>query len=393
METSPAFATFSTCIKEAIEKFTSLIEHDENLWNEERIDQFLSKNKFSFNESREEIVQSILNKTFHEKFMKESGTPEVFPIWEKLANATTKKENTSKIALTVGAETSEIQKNEINLEFLSDTQKQITLLNKHLSTLNPDVEIPFVAVKLYSANPSETKDFLDGLLEMADPLLQSIPLPVVPELSVIAGSDHVIVNATFKKSLETTFMMIILCHLTAKLPEYDVELRLKLQAGTNFKNLIENHTDNTVFDLLNGFKVSLEFMNNISGFLDEIASLMLEKGKNKDSIGCQVLSFIFGSVSLNSELNLSMGANEIALMANLPKVNIFDREGILSVAPFSLAKQMREDEMGQMILPNLSNLEGRADIFVSCPFFTLHMNVEASGTLELVNSTIDLFNS
>jgi hypothetical protein len=391
MESSPAFTTFSTTIREAIDKFTALIEQDETLFNQERLTKFFETSRFGLNYSDEELAQSILNKTFHEKFMEDGFLQQIFKYWEKLSNATTKKETTSRVSVTVGSETPEIQKNQINIELLSDTIKQTELLNKHLSTLNPDVEVPFVAVKLYSATPNETRDFRESMLQMVNPLLESAPLPFVPEISVVAGSDHVIVQVTAKKSVEVTFFMIFIGHLIAKLPEYDVELRLNVLAGTNFRHLIQNHTDNTVFDLLNGFKISLEFKNNLAGFLDELVPLLLEQGKNSDSLKVRALSFALGSVSLNTELNLNLGANELALMANLPKVNIFDKEGILSAAPLGQAKAMREDEMGQMILPNLNSLEGKAEIFVSCPFLTFHLNVDASGALELANSTIDLF--
>jgi hypothetical protein len=185
--------------------------------------------------------------------------------------------------------------------------------------------------------------------------------------------------------------MFIFGHLIAKLPEYDVELRLHVQSGTNFKHLIQNHSNNTVFDLLNGFKIWVEFKNNISGFLDELAKFLMEIEKKSQSTQVRLLSFVLGSVTLNSELNLNLGANELALMANLPTVNIFDKEGVLSAAPLGQVKAMREDEMGQTILPNLNSLEGRFDVFVSTPFFTAHLNVDGNGALELANSTIDLF--
>lgn len=393
MESPQAYEIFSNTVKEAIDKFTSEVEQDETLWNEEILMNFVKMINFNIDEEKEVIVQSLLNKTFHEKLMKDRVLQEIFSIWERLAKASTKKESNSKIALTVGSESPEIQKNQINLELVSDTNKQKELLNKHLSSINPDVEMPFIAVKLYSATPSETKDFLEGILQMVEPMLESLPIPVIPEISVIAGDDHVIVKVTSKKSLELTFMMILFGHLMAKLPEYDVELRLNIQTGTNFRHLIQNHTDNTVFDLLNGLKISLDFKNNISGFLDEIVPLFMEKGKTGNSRQLRIISFLLGSVSINSELNLNLGANEVSLMADLPKINIFDKEGVLSAAPLSQAKQMREDEMGQMILPNLNSLDGKAEIFVNCSFFTIHLNVDGSGTLDLVNSTIDLFSS
>lgn len=392
MESSPAFGTFSETLKEFIEKFTASIENDDTLFNKERlVALFSSMRRICEDLSREELAESMLNKTFYEKFIKDEFIPEIFRVWERVLNASTKKESTSKVSLTVGTETPEIEKNQIKLELLSDTKKQTELLNQHLSALNPDVEVPFAAVKLYSATPSETKDFLDGMLQMVAPMLEA--LPIIPEISVVAGSDHVIVKVAAPKSLELNFMMLLAGHLIAKLPEYDVELRLTLQSGTNFSHLIQNHTDNTVFDLLNGFKVMLEFKNNLAGFLDEIIPMLVEKGQKQDSIKARFLSFALGSISLTTEVNLNLGANELALMANLPKVNIFDKEGILSAAPLGQVKAMREDDMGQMILPNVNSLEGKADVFVSCPFLTAHLNVDCSGALELANSTIDLFSS
>jgi len=390
MESSPAFPAFSQIIREVVDKFYVLIENDESLFNQERLEKFLRVAGLDFDEDREVVAQSILNKTFHEKMMKERGLKQAFKFWERLRQSSTTKQTSSKISVTVGSETPEIQKNHLNVELISDTKKQIALLNQHLSSINPDVEVPFVALKLYTATPNESKEFLDGMIQMFSPMLEGLNLPIVPEFSVVAGSDNIILRVTATKSIEISFGMFVIGHMIASLPEYDVELRYNMKLGTNFRHLIQNHTDNTVFDLFNGFSVNVEFTNNLSGFVDQLVNKAVEKGHKSDILQLRLASILLGSVSLNSDLKLNLGANELALMANLPKVNIFDTQGILASAPLGQVKAMREDDMGQMILPNLTNLEGRAEIFFSTPMLTVHVNVDVSGVLDLANSTIDL---
>lgn len=389
---SPAFETFSQTMKEALDKFYAFA--GDNL-NEENVNQFVNRMYFRFDDSEfthEFCVQAILNKTFHTVIVKENFCLKIFEAWEKLINASTKKESNSKVSIQIGDESPEIKKTHLNVDFVSDTQKQIKILNENLSVMNPDVETPFVALKLYSSSPSETKDFLDGMLQMFEPLLQSAPIFIIPEIEVIGGSDHVIVKVSSSKSLELAFLTIVFGHLLAKLPEYDLEFKLNLQTGTNFKHLISNHSDNTAFDLLNGFKVNLEFKNNLAGFIDLFSELLKSKENYKGYGSAKWLSFILGSVSLNSELKVNLGDNEVELLSNLPKVNIFDKEGLLSQTPIGAAKSMRdENEIAQMVLPNLTNLEGKAELFVNTPFFTVKGELDVSGVLELINHIVDLY--
>jgi len=388
-------STFTTHVTEAIQKFYTLYENDETLNTREALMSFLDTMNFRFEDetlTNEILVDALLNKTFHEKFMTERLlNKEIFPFWKTFVESDTSKVTNSKVSLSVGSEIPEIKKTHLNLEFVSDTNKQKDILNSHLSILNPDVEIPFAAVKLYTSNPSQIKEFLEMILQMVQPMIESLPIPVKPEISVVEGNDHVVIHVTAKKSLEMNFIMIVFGHLCSKLPEYDVELRLNLQTGTNFRHLIDNHTDNTIFDLLNGFKISVEFKNNLAGFVDKLVSYLPQIGKDHQTKFWRIISFVLGSLTLTTDVNLNLGANELALMANLPPVNIFDKQGLLSAAPLDQAKALREDEMGQMILPNMGLLEGKADVFLSTPFFTLRADLDVSGILDLLNKTIDTF--
>ncbi len=392
MEQCPEYDDFCSLIKEGLEKFYTSFENDEN--GKKAIEKFLYTVDFGIeNVATDEVVQSLLNKNFFPNFMQGKLFRQIYKEWKRLTKASLSKSTSSRISLTVGTESPEIKKSHLNLEVLSDRKKQIELLNNNLSAVNPDIEVPFIAVKLYTSTPYETKEFLDGMLQMVDGLIQSMPIPIIPEISTVAGNDHIIVQATAKKSLELNFFNSIIGHLATKLPEYDLEMRVNLQTGTNWRHLIQNHTDNTVFDVLNGFKVSVEMKNNLAGFFDTFTQMFVKKDNKKDSSISRLISFVLGSCQLSADLSLNLGANELSLMANLPPVNIFDKEGLLSAAPISSAKGFMEDEMGQMILPNLTNLEGKAELFVSTPFVTIHADVDQSGILELVVSTINLFTS
>ena len=131
--------------------------------------------------------------------------------------------------------------------------------------------------------------------------------------------------------------------------------------------------------------------NHLDGFIDEIVQLLLSKNLTKEVDFARLLSFVMGSLSLTSEVNLNLGANELELMAKLPKINIFDKEGVLAMTPISQAKSLRDsNEMVQMILPSLSEFEGKGELFVSLPFFTVHVEGDVSGILDLANETVEL---
>lgn len=392
MESAEAHNLFSQALREALDKFHNTYCTNPELFNEESLSRFVSTMKFECeNVSNEEITQAFMTNQFLPHLLGDRFIKKTFEFWQRCLNASTNKKTVNKVSFSVGDESPELKKTHFAVELISDTKKQTELLNKHLAHLNPDVERPFLALKLNTANPENAKNFLDGLLELANSLIQNAPIPIKPTIRVVAGADHVIIEVSAEDSLELNFFTIVFGHLLSKLPEYDLEFKLNIQTGTNFKHLIDNHSDNTVHDLLNGFKFSLELQNNLAGFIDEIVQLLLSKNLTKEVDFARLLSFVMGSLSLTSEVNLNLGANELELMAKLPKINIFDKEGVLAMTPISQAKSLRDsNEMVQMILPSLSEFEGKGELFVSLPFFTVHVEGDVSGILDLANETVEL---
>lgn len=393
---------FQDSIKSACEKFYETFP--EELADLERITKFVSLLTFDLDQSPDEIVEETMKKNLHTLLYEDHALVKLRKRWGALMQAKTDKQNKSSFSFGVGDAAPETKKNQMNFQILTKNSKQVELMQSNLGALEPNPEYPLIALKIFTSKAEEVKAFADQMMEMfgAEQIFQT--LPIEPEVRFVAAEDHLIVEVTAKKSLELTFMTFLVRAFLSKLPEHDVEIDLNFLLGTNFADLINNHTDNTVNDVLNGLRINIEFKNNLKGFMEEFVSYFFNKATfseldtwetkkvMKHAFISKVFSFLFGGASLNTNLSLNLGANEAALMSKIPAINIFDKEGILSKTPIGQAKMMMDsNEMSAPVIDLLNTMEGKGELYFFSPILGAYGDIDFSGIMDLAMHVINLF--
>ena len=390
--------SFQECIKIACEKFYE--KYPAELADNERITTFVDTLTFELDKSPEEIVEQTMKKNLHTLLYEDVQLNKMKDIWASLIGSKVDNKNKNTLSFGIGDATPETKKNQINVQLNSKNSSQVELLQKNLSALETDPEFPLIAVKIYTSKAEEVKAFGEQMLEMFGAEAIFASFNIQPEIRFVAAEDHLIVEVSARKSLEITFISYLLRAFLSKLPEHDIELDLSILLGTNFSDLINNHSENTVKDVLNGVKINLEFKNNLQGFLEEALKLIFSKAQKKtDSMrkhlkNCFALksaAFLLGGISLNGNLNLNMGANEAALMSKIPPINIFEKEGIMSKTPVGQAKMMMDsNEMFAPVMELLNTMEGKGEIYLISPILGAYGEIDVSGILDLAMHIINL---
>jgi hypothetical protein len=349
--------------------------------------------------SPEEIINETMAKNLHTILYDDNQLVRLRKHWGALIESKVDNRNKNSFSFGVGDSNPETKKNQISLKLISKNSTQIELLQKNLSSLDANPDFPLIAVKIYTSKAEEVKAFAEQMIEMFGVEAIFETLPVKPELRFIAASDHLIVEVSARKSMEMSFMSFLVRSFLSKLPEHDIEVDLLVQLGVNFHDLINNHSENTVKDVMNGLKVNFDFINNLKGFFEEMMKFYFSKSvsdqsphKFRNCINMKGLSFVLGGLSLEGSLNLNMGANEATLMSKIPPINIFDKNGILSTTPISQAKSMMDsNEMVAPVLELLESMEGKAEVYLVSPLIGFSGEIDVSGLLELAMHVINLY--
>jgi len=342
-----------------------------------------------------------MQKNLHTLLFEDHQLKKMKNSWANLFGSKVDESNKSSLSFGIGDASPETKKNQIHIKALTKNSCQIELLQKNLASLEANPEHPLIAVKIYTSKPEEIKAFAEQMMEMFGAEAIFSTLPVQPEIRFVTAEDHLIVEVAARKSLEITFMTYLVRSFLSKLPEHDVEIDLSVLLGTNFGDLINNHTDNTVKDVLNGVNINLEFRNNLKGFLEDACNYIFSKAqtkpesKSKHIKNCfelKSLSLLLGGASLNAKLNLNMGANEENLMSKIPPINIFDKEGILAKTPIGQAKMMMDsNEMFAPVMELLNTMDGKGELYFISPILGAHADVDISGIMELAMHLINLY--
>lgn len=388
---------FQETIKSACETFYNA--HADELTDLERITTFVSTLGFELPQGREEIIEQTMAKNLHTLLYEDVQLKKMKNNWCNLFNSKVDRLNGHSFAFGVGDASPETKKNHISLSVLTKSSVQAELLQKNLPALVADSSFPLIALKIYNNEPTVVKAFAEQMMEMFGVEAIFSTLPICPEVRFVAAEDHLIIEVTAKKSLELNFMTYLLRAFISKLPQPDIEFDLNVFLGTNFADLINNHTENTIHDLLNGLRINIDFKNNLSGFFGDafkyfFSKVLKDEGykNSKIAYALKACEFVAGGICLNTNLNLNMGANEAQLMAKIPTVNIFDKDGLLSKTPISQAKMMMDgNEMFAPILELLKGMEGKGELYLFSPLAAVHGEVDVSGILDLVLHVINLF--
>jgi hypothetical protein len=391
---------FQDAIKNTCESFYNIFA--EQLQDEERMNKFVDILKFEISQSPEEIVKQLMQKNLHTLLYEDSFLKKIKNSWGNMIKSNTDHENKSSINFGIGDTSPETKKNQLNLKLITKKSLQLEYVQKNLTALENNDDFPFIALKIYTSKAEEFKAFAEQMMEMfgAESLFAS--LPIQPEIRFVPSEDHLIIEVSAKKSPEFTFMSLLVKNFLGKLPENDIELDFSLTLGTNFGDLINNHSENTIKDILNGVKLNIELRNNLKGFFVSLTNYMFSKAQKGDSkhkhlkngFVVKALEFILTGLSINSSLNLNMGVNEANLMSKLPPINIFDPEGILSTTPISQAKMMMDsNEMIAPVLELLNSLEGKGELYLINPLLGAYGELDVSGILDLAMHVINLFSS
>ena len=398
--------TFQDSIKTACEQFYNA--YPEELADEERISKFVSILTFEIEKDPEEIVKATMEKNLHTLLYDDIQLNKMKKIWGALIGSKLEEQNKNSFSFGINDASPETKKSQINLQILTQKSSQIALIEKNLASLEHDVEFPLIALKLYTSKAEEVKAFAEQMMEMFGAEAIFSTLPVQPEIRFVTAEDHLIVEVCAKKSLELTFMTMLIRGFLAKLPEHDCEIDFSLFLGSNFGDLINNHTDNTIRDVMNGFKVNVEFKNNLKGFLEEACNFMFSKAqKNTDSKrkhikNSQILKGVamaLGGVSFNGGLKLNFNDKdfkfsylESLFKCQIPQVNIFDKEGILSKTPIGQAKMMMDqNEMFAPVMELMNTMEGKGELYFMSPLFGASGEIDISGIMDLAMHVIDLY--
>lgn len=392
---------FQDAIKNTCESFYSIFA--EQLQDEERITKFVNTLTFEVQQSPEEIVQQTMQKNLHTLLYEDGFLKKIKNSWGHLIKSNTDHENKSSISFGIGDTSPETKKNQLNLKVITKKSFQSEYIQKNLAALENNDDYPFIALKIYTSKAEEIKAFAEQMMEMfgAESLFAS--LPVEPEIRFVPSPDHLIIEVSARKSLEATFMSLLVKNFFGKLPENDIELDFSLILGTNFADLINNHSENTIKDILNGLKLNVEFRNNLKGFFASLTSYLFSKAQKggdkkrknlEDGFTIKVLEFMLTGLSMNTSLNLNMGVNEANLMSKLPPINVFDNQGILSATPISQAKMMMDsNEMIAPVMELLNSMEGKGELYLISPLIGVYGELDVSGVLDLAMHVINLFSN
>lgn len=393
---------FQAAIREACEKFYEAFP--EKIQDEMAMTKFVSLLTFDLDLSEEDIVQKVMQKDLHTALYEDHALKKLKKVWASLIKANPESSNKSSFNFGIGDAAPETKKNQINLQVLSKFSKQVELVQKNLTNLDIDTNFPLVAVKIYTSKADEVKAFAEQMMEMmgAEAILGS--LPIVPEINFTANEDNLIISVTAKQSPELSFMTFLIRSFFSKIPEHDVEIDLSFLLGTNFGDLINNHTDNTVKDVLNGIRVNVEFKNNLKEFLEMASEYfhfraskadidqMDRKKFRKNSFISRIVAVALGGASINTSMKLNMGTNEASMMAQLPPINIFDKDGILTKTPIAQAKMMMDsNEMVGPIMDLMNTMEGKGELYALTPVVGVHGEIDISGIMDLAMHVINLF--
>lgn len=390
---------FQEAIRSACEKFYETYQAE--LADKDRITEFVKTLTFELEKTPEEIVEATMQKNLHTLLYEDIQLNKMKPIWASLIGSKVDNQNKRSLNFGIGDCAPETKKNQINLQLITKNSRQVELLQKNLSILEHNSELPLIAVKIYTSKAEEVKAFAQQMMEMFGAEAIFATLPVKPEIRFVAAEDHLIVEISAKQSLELTFMSYLIRGFLSKLPEHDVEIDLSVLLGTNFSDLINNHSDNTVTDLINGLKINLEFKNNLKGFLAEVCKYFFSKAQKntdfkrehiKNSFMVKTLEFFLGGISLDANLNLNMGVNEANLMSKIPNINIFDTNGCMLMTPIASAQtMMEENEMIAPVIDLLKTMEGKGELYLMSPILGAFGEIDISGALDLALHLIKLF--
>jgi hypothetical protein len=383
-------------IREGCEAFYET--HSEELSDVERITSFCKTLGFEIDQSLEEKVQHTMQRNLHTLLYNDVQLNKIKSNWCNLFNANVQETNKHTVSFGIGDHSPETKKNHLNLRVSTKQSVRQELLQNNLAALDVNHNLPLIAVKLYTPKAEEVKAFAEQMMEMfgVDAIFST--LPVQPEIRFVATEEYLIIEVTSKKSLELNFMTYLIRAFLTRIPEPDVQLDFSMKLGTNFNDLTTNHTENTIHDILNGLRINLEFNNNLKGFFENACNFFFSKAQNKEDNRrknlkhCSILkflSFVSGGVSLNTNLNLNMGAHEAQLMAKIPTVNIFDNNGIVS-KPLGQAKMMMDsNEMFAPVLELMGNMEGKGEVYLFSVVGTVHGDVDVSGVFDLLMHVIN----
>jgi hypothetical protein len=398
--------TFQDSIKTACEHFYAA--YPEELADEERITKFVSVLTFELEKSPEEIVKATMEKNLHTLLYDDIQLNKMKKTWGALIGSKVEEQNKNSFTFGINDASPETKKSQINLQILTQKSSQIALLEKNLQALEHNPEFPIIALKIYTSKAEEVKAFAEQMMEMFGAEAIFSTLPVQPEIRFVTAEDHLIIEVCAKKSLELTFMTMLIRGFLGKLPEHDCEIDLSVLLGSNFGDLINNHSDNTVRDVMDGFKINVEFKNNLKGFMEEACNFFFSKAqKNTDSKrkhiytswGLKGIGMALGSFSMNGGIKLNFSPADFTFLylerlmqCEIPRVNIFDKEGILSKTPIGQAKMMMDsNEMFAPIMELMNTMEGKGELYFMSPLFGASGEIDVSGIMDLAMHVINIY--
>lgn len=394
---------YEEAIKNACEKFYETFP--EELQDSNIITKFVETLVFELDYSPQEIVEYTMKKELHTLLYNDHALRKMRKVWASLIKSNPVSQNKNSINFGIGDAAPETKKNQLNLQILSKFSRLQELVQKNLTNLEVDTNFPLVALKIYTSKAEEVKAFAEQMMEMMGVEEIFSTLPIHPEINFLANEDHLIVSVTAKKSLELTFMTFLIRSFLSKLPEHDVEIDLSFLLGTNFGDLINNHTDNTIRDVLNGIRINIEFRNNLKEFLEMASDYFFFKAqkmneseaydKRKSLTNSSILrgvAFGLGGAAINSNMKLNMGVNEVKLLENLGIINIFDKNGFLSKTPIGQAKMMMDsNEMVGPIMDLMNTMEGKGELYAITPIVGVHGEIDVSSFMDLAMHVINMF--
>jgi hypothetical protein len=300
MESSNSQTFFNNIFQEGSESFVKEVNKEPEKFSDEEIKTFLeslfkkcdeAKNIPDKGNLKQFLLENIQKCKFSERenFIKD--------ILFELSKAKLGEATNSQINLSVGTEKQNSKKAYLNLEFLTNKQKQVEILSKFGEKEAFHFQNSFGLLKLHTSNPQEAKEIVEQLLKLANPVFESFNQEAFrPEFKTSIGSNSLLVEISQQNNLSFCFYAAFIRCLAGRLPEFDVNFKVNAQFGTNFKDLISQHTDNTIKDLLDGAKINVEIRNNIVEFFKVIFGLLQQKDlTKKDAIMFSMLTFLVGS--------------------------------------------------------------------------------------------------
>jgi len=389
---SKALENFSEKIKEnpALFPKEELIELADKLVNETNPENFIRDE-----ENPIEYLQKNLNKSVTSFFKNETGLYNLILDFFKCKE---NKNNLDRIKLfiedpriysqSIDQGISFNKKPYFNLDFTTQKAKQEEILNKIIIG-NNEIDKTFIYAKIYTKNSMEHYIFFTKVLEILKNflILKSNNL-LSPDFKIFIGQNCLYLQLVNINCNKFEFYMGLLKLFLNKIPNYNISIKLACEFGKNIRDLINDHTENTIFDLLRGSQFRLDFLNNISDVF-KIINKNFYDGGNPSLL---ILSFLLGSVTLYSGMELSLAFEQLkVLFGDFLNLNVFDKNSY----PKNLKKYLKNLKDNNPwyvnLAPILKSLEERIEFIAHSPLGTIFLNFDVDGALELLENVMSQF--